>query len=569
MKNKMKYFGITISFLFIFHLLYSHSSYAYTPGLPNNKFGIHFALPYLDDLPKARDLLNSSGGDWGYVTLVIQENDRDRNKWQEVFDRMRELHLIPILRLATVPQSDKWRKPDKADAEQWAEFLNSLNWVIKDRYVILFNEPNHGNEWGGVVDVNNYSETALAFAQKLKEKNPDFFIMLAGLDASAPAALPNFQDEASFLSQVINNITKEQFNNLFSGLASHSYPNPAFAGSPNDYGRGSIRTYEWELNLLNQLGIKDFPVFITETGWRRGDESKIADYFKTAFWQIWSPDSRVIAVTPFVFDYQGEPFLNFSWKKYQQDEFYPQYYAVQSLAKVRGMPEQIEKGNFDFDFPNELVKQSSYRFSVKLRNLGQPVWDKDFGYQLNISGEDGKYLEYFSSDLKRIRPQEEAEIDFFVKTSSILGKGKVRILLTKYGEPVLDGGFWQFETFPLPSLLVRTSLFPKIDSTGDDFELQIFNNKEEVVFKKKGVKIKAGEGKIDEIQNVALGRKYRLVLLKPYYLPRQGEIIFNRENNSLQFEPMIPIDFSNDGKLDIDDLFSLFGNMGMISRLLP
>src|SRR4030067_3611659 len=73
----------------------------------NNKFGIHLAQPHLDELEKTKELVNSNGGDWGYVTLVIQENDRDKNKWQEVFDRMRQLHLIPIIRLATVPEGAK------------------------------------------------------------------------------------------------------------------------------------------------------------------------------------------------------------------------------------------------------------------------------------------------------------------------------------------------------------------------------------------------------------------------------------------------------------------------------
>src|SRR3990170_4022812 len=206
--------AILIIFILMLGVLLFPIKSAIADEVKNNKFGIHLAQPHLEDLEKAKDLVNSNGGDWGYVTLVIPENDRDKNKWQEVFDKMRELHLIPIIRLATVPQGDKWRRPTADDADSWVEFLNSLHWVVKDRYVILFNEPNHGNEWGGLVDPENYVKVALEFSKKLKEKNPDFFIMLAGLDASAPSSYPNFEDEGIFLKSVFNNGAVEQWNNL-------------------------------------------------------------------------------------------------------------------------------------------------------------------------------------------------------------------------------------------------------------------------------------------------------------------------------------------------------------------
>ncbi len=562
----------------IFFLSFAKSANAYSLDNPNNKFGIHLAQPHLEDLQKSKELINSSGGDWGYITLVIQENDRDKNKWREIFDRMRELHLIPIVRLATVPQADKWRRPTKEDADSWAEFLNSLNWVVKERYVILFNEPNHANEWGGEVDADNYAEVALTFAQKLKEKNQDFFIMLAGLDASAPNSLPNFQNEAVFLGQFFNNVTIEQFNNLFSGLASHSYPNPGFSGSPYDFGRGTIRTYEWELSLLKELGVKELPVFITETGWRRGDENTVAEYFKTAFENVWLPDERIAAVTPFVLDYQGEPFLNFSWKRFQSADFYPQYYTVQSLVKNKGEPVQIEKGSIDFDFPKELVAHSSFHFTVKLKNLGQAVWDREYGYQLSLnqnkysSGQAAvsqKPFEYFFSDLKRSKPFEDFEVDLYIKTNGKLGKRNAQVILKKDNKEILRSTDWEFEIFPLPRLDFSAQLFPKFRSGGEDFELQVFNKSNELVFKKKGVKVKGGKGTIEEVKNVALAEKYRIVILKPYYLPRQGFITLQRSVNRLEFERMLPLDFNPDGRLDLQDIWSLLKEPKSFILLFP
>ncbi|MBI2641225.1 hypothetical protein HYW87_01350, partial [Candidatus Roizmanbacteria bacterium] len=481
----LKTFLITL-FILSSSIFFTRSVYADDFKNANNKFGIHLAQPHLEDLQKAKELVNSNGGDWGYVTLVIQENDRNKDKWQDVFNRLRKLHLIPIIRIATKPEGSNWKRPTKEDASSWAEFLNSLNWVIKHRYVVLFNEPNHASEWGGAVDPQNYATVAVEFAKKLTEKNSDFFVMLAGLDASAPQALPNYQDEYTFLTAVLNKITIQQYNNLFSGLASHSYPNPAFAGSPYGEGRGTVRTYLWELQVLSASGVKTLPVFITETGWDRAkiDEDSVAENFIESYRTIWLPDEKVVAVTPFVFDYQGDPFLNFSWKKFQDSDFYQQYYTVQSLAKTRGEPEQIEKGTIQFDLPKELVAHSNYHFQVGVRNNGQAVWDKDFGYQLSIVGGQDKPFEYFFSDLKNINPFEDVEIDLYIKTNATLGKRDAQIELQKDGKPLIQSATWHFEIFPLPSLRFSVSLFPYLSSNGADFEIQVFNSKEELVFKK-------------------------------------------------------------------------------------
>ncbi len=574
---------ITIFYFIVLLLLIVKSVYAVE--LPNNKFGIHLAQPHLADLQKAAELVNGGGGDWGYVTLVMQENDRDRSKWQDIFDRLRELHLIPIIRLATQPQGENWRRPEASDADSWANFLDRLNWVVKNRYVILFNEPNHGSEWGGEVDAKSYAEVAAAFAQKLKAKNPDFFIMLAGLDASAPSFMPGMESEDVFLKEFIeesrnlassisNNTAIQQCNNLFDcidGWASHSYPNPGFAGSPNDTGRGTIRTYQWELELLQQLGItKKLPVFITETGWMRTDDhpdNVLGDYFQTAYKNVWLPDDNVIAVTPFVLDYQGPPFLEFSWKKYNSDEFFSQYYAVQAMAKTKGQPEQVDRGQIQVEFPRELVSSSSYHFHVTIRNTGQAIWDKDNGYSLQL--ENFSHGSYFFSDLKKVVPMEDTDIDLYLKTNSNMGKNKIRIVIMKGNTKIAESGEWLFDIVPLPSLQFDVHLYPKLVAKGNDFEIQIFDANEELVFKRGGIKVAGDNGTVDEIQNIVPGKKYRVVILKPYYLPRQEYTVFQKGVNSVRFKPMLPLDFDRNGHLDSGDLDALIKNPGLIRLLFP
>ncbi|PIV09883.1 hypothetical protein COY89_03010 [Candidatus Roizmanbacteria bacterium CG_4_10_14_0_8_um_filter_36_36] len=576
----------------------------------NNKFGIHLAQPHAEDLQSAARLVNSTGGDWGYVTLVIQENDRKKDKWQAVFDQLRQLHLIPIIRLATQADGDNWERPKKEGADDWVNFLDSLNWVVKNRYVILFNEPNHGSEWGGEVDAEDYAKVVLSFAKKLKEKNPDFFVMLAGLDASAPQGPPAYEDEEVFFKKMLidsvsdslpsvlapsgrlekslravgnpSSSTPINIFNYVDGWASHSYPNPDFSGSPWDSGRGTIRTYQWELGLLKSLGVeKELPVFITETGWERQvqsskfkvqsylDENTVADYFRIVFENVWLPDERVVAVTPFIFNYQGQPFLDFSWQKLQSSDFYQQYYTVQSLEKIHGEPEQIEKGGINFSLPMNLVAQSNYQFDIKLKNDGQAIWDKDNSYSLTIVSDSEGKLEYLIDDLKDIRPFEEKELRFNFKTGKENKNNSLRFVLNKNGKKVLESNDWKFQILPLPNLKFELNLFPKLNDQGKDFEIQIFDKKENLIFQKKNLPAFAGQGSLDNIQNIVLGERYRVVVLKPYYLPRQNFIVFNQQENKIKFKPLAPLDFSLDGRLSSQDLISLIKHPFLFKLFFP
>ena len=45
-----------------------------------NKFGIHLAQPQDEDIDRADILVNGAEGQWGYITLVIHEDDKKINK---------------------------------------------------------------------------------------------------------------------------------------------------------------------------------------------------------------------------------------------------------------------------------------------------------------------------------------------------------------------------------------------------------------------------------------------------------------------------------------------------------
>ena len=75
--------------------------------LPNNKLGVHLLNP--SEIESAASLVNSQGGDWGYVTVPIQPTDRDKSTWQTFMNDAKEHHLIPIVRITTIPQGGTWQ----------------------------------------------------------------------------------------------------------------------------------------------------------------------------------------------------------------------------------------------------------------------------------------------------------------------------------------------------------------------------------------------------------------------------------------------------------------------------
>ena len=442
-------------------------------GESNNKFGIHLTVPSEEDLKDAAELVNSSGGDWGYVTLVMEENDRNKDKWQGVFDWCRRLHLIPIIRLATSGQGENWRRPRAEQAKEWADFLNSLNWVIKNRYIVLFNEPNHGREWGGSVDPENYAQTAFEFAKTLKQSNPDFFIMMAGLDAAAPHKLPLYEDEEVFLEKTLE--SEEKLFEYIDGWSSHSYPNHGFVGSPRDQGRNSIKTYVWELDLLKRLGInKELPVFITETGWPHAeglnqksnfyDAATVAENFKIYYDQLIN-DEKVTAITPFILNYQGELFDNFSWRKPgEPKEFYPQHSQVLGITKVKGKPEQEQKFTIISKLPEKFLENSSNKIGIKIKNEGQAAWSKEDGYELQLLGEELERIGHSFSDLSEVMPFQEQTIWLDFEIGEEPEGLETSLSVAKDGKAVSNQISWSLQTVPklsIDGILILMKVFLK------------------------------------------------------------------------------------------------------------
>lgn len=366
-----------VALLAIIFFLFSNSPIL---ASERNIFGLH--LTQTSDIESAAKIINSSNGDWGWATIVIRADQLDTQTWQDFFDNCRISHIIPIVRLATLNDNGSWQKPQYSIIDSFVSFLKNLNWPTTKRHIILFNEVNRAQEWGNQVDPKNYADISLYAIKKFKETDSNFFILSAGLDLAAP----NKQNEFMSADEYIRQITLYQptLFESFDGLASHSYPNHGFIGTPKDTGRHSILGYQWELSYLKSLGVKkQLPIFITETGWphREGEstDNKFYTHQTTSQFLItaikkWQSDPQILAVTPFIYNYPYQPFDHFSWLQLN-GQMYPEYQNVVDLTKNKNNVEQITSYQFvKINLPIFMFPGKTYSGQLILKNNGQSIW---------------------------------------------------------------------------------------------------------------------------------------------------------------------------------------------------
>jgi len=360
------------------------ASYAtYDPtSLPNNKYGIHILFP--EEVSEAAALVNSSGGDWGYVTIPIRASDKDLEKWQKFMDECRRLHLIPILRIATEGDyfvEGSWEIPNKYYVIDFANFLNSLIWPTENRYVVIFNEQNRGDEWGGVPDPVAYADILNYAVNIFKTRSDKFFIIFGGLDNAAPNVAGEYISQLNYLRQ-----TEEAIPGVLSkidGLAAHSYPNPAFSSPPSYRGQNGIYSHYYLEEEFSAITGKKIPIFITETGWTIHStlEPTQALYYKTAFENAWS-DPNIVAVTPFLLRANSVPFDQFSFiRNGNKAELYQAY---QNFSKTKGEP-KLEMSKHYSTSSVDIFKikdfSESFRNSIRILDNNAKIF---FKWLLNL-----------------------------------------------------------------------------------------------------------------------------------------------------------------------------------------
>ncbi|HSV94639.1 MAG TPA: hypothetical protein VLH94_01500 [Spirochaetia bacterium] len=336
----MSIFAILISLL-IYLSSGSITRAIYDPlSVPNNKIGIH--ILFTDELDQASKIVNNEGkGGWGYVTIPIQASDRNRLKWQIFLDQCKDKHVIPIIRVATAPEGANWQKPNNFDLIDFANFLGDLNWPTKNRYVIIFNEVNRSDEYGGFVSPENYADILNNAIDIFKAKSDDFFILPAGLDNAASNSKTSLNWRL-YLERMY--LRHPGIFDKIDGWTSHAYPNPDFSSRPDKSGSNKIDSYRSDLKFVRLFSTKKLPVFITETGWSEKylSEHQIALYYQYVLTNQWA-DSNIVAITPFILNAQDGPFIVFSFKNKNGE--LKEFSTVLSSFATKGEPKLAVAGD--------------------------------------------------------------------------------------------------------------------------------------------------------------------------------------------------------------------------------
>jgi hypothetical protein len=292
----------------------------------NNKAGVHILnAGEIDDAFKLLKINPET--EKAFVTIPLSLNDIKRESdWKLFFEKAKQYKIIPIIRLVSEFDGKYWTIPTQKNITDQISFLSKFDWPQDERYLIVFNEPNHRSEFGGQLDPAEYTRILRFTADWAHTENLNYKILPAAMDLAAPNG-PLTMEAFTYL-----NLMLKEDENIFEKIDywnSHSYPNPGFIASPYRTGKNSLRGFQHELDFLKKITNREFKVFITETGWLSNvlTDRWLDYYYKYTAEQIWS-DERILAVTPFILRGDPGPFSGFAFID-RHGQPTKQYYSYQ------------------------------------------------------------------------------------------------------------------------------------------------------------------------------------------------------------------------------------------------
>jgi hypothetical protein len=273
--------------------------------------GIHILNP--GELEEATALIQPQDSEtWQYVTIPLSLNDLEKQaEWQAFFNKARDKKVIPLVRLTSSFENGAWKVPNRKEITRLVGFLSALNWPTDQKHIIVFNEVNHAKEWGNRLDPAEYGQVLRFTAEWAHSEQKNYVVLPAAMDLAAPNGSVT-REAFTYLNQMVE--ADPEILTTVDAWNSHSYPNPGFSASPQRTAQNSLRGFEFELAFLKQKTGRDYPVFITETGWvvNRQTSRWLASYYEYAMQHIWS-HPQVVAVTPFVLRGDPGPFSGFTF----------------------------------------------------------------------------------------------------------------------------------------------------------------------------------------------------------------------------------------------------------------
>ena len=296
---------------------------------------------------------------------------------------------------------------------------------------------------------------------------------------------------------------------------------------------------------------KNLPVFITETGWKHAEGlayqkwlpsvDDLSLYFQQAFTNAWN-NSRIVAVTPFLLNYQEELFDHFSFKKPNSREFYPHFQAIMNLPKIRGQPVQeikaeLIKGSI---YP-AIVSGESYTIPFIFKNTGQSIWGESGFFELKAM-EGGKELGINPMKLvNKVEPGQEGDFNL-VFQAPISGKFKVSLQLFSNGKPLEQNPLEYEVEVKSPVILLINSTLKWKDNSAGKYLLSIISD---ILTTSVAVNLDSqGNSKSIEARYLLPDHNFDFTLQRSFYQPKTIQLKLKSGVNDLNFGELEPNFFS-------------------------
>ena len=311
--------------------------------------------------------------------------------------------------------------------------------------------------------------------------------------------------------------------------------------------------------------------------WRTGlsnvDLEEIYSYYQKAFTQCWN-NPQIVAVTPFLLNYQEPPFDQFSFKKHEtklaksetqsiDDPYFPAYRVLQDFPKASGRPVQEVKAELlKGEIFTSIVAGEAYMIDLTFKNIGQSIWNDREQVRL-VATEGGQNFGITNLELpKNIKVEPGQEYTFRLNLKAPLEMSARQNNVYKTTLNLFEGNR-QFDSKPLESetevkspviLKIKSSLGWKNNFAGN----YILTIKGATGSNIQNIKLD-GRGMSDAIEARYLLPDYsfEFSLEKPFYKPSKITQTVSAGENTLNFGSLKP------------DIFSVLLNPKELWKLLP
>ena len=133
-----------------------------------------------------------------------------------------------------------------------------------------------------------------------------------------------------------------------------------------------------------------------------------------------------------------------------------------------------------------------------------------------------------------------------IETPNAPGVYPYEVVIRHFNRPlVIESG--TLTLVPPPSIEVRTQFGWKADSNTTSATVLVYDHLT-LIHKVQGVAITHGKAVVNDLRNVIPGNTYRVVVLVPYYLPRQTIATLKPDTTPIHMPRLYPVDFNQDGR---------------------